>query len=79
MDKVREAEQNARKGVQQHKGVRPKYLNDVKIDWPPKTSDFLNLCKAMNLKVTEKQAIEALVSSKVNGKFSFEKLINWFQ
>ena len=83
MRKVRESENNARTGISKKNdgSIMPKYPNNVIINWPPDKEDFKNLCKAINLKIDEKQAIEAILYSKgpkmLNENFSFERLINW--
>lgn len=84
MKKVRESENIARTGQRFAKGEKiPKYLNNIIINWPPEKEDFKNLCKAINVKIDEKVAYEAMIFSKgpkMNKEnFSFERLIVWLQ
>jgi hypothetical protein len=89
MRKIRESETNARSGFIQQQERNSKYrpyANNKHIILPPSRKDFANLCRALNLKISDRRCIEAILyirgaeMEKSNpDEFKLEKLINWFQ
>lgn len=57
----------------------------IPIDWPPTRQSFMRLCKQLNLKISMKRSLDAILfcrGAKMENappeSFSLNKLVQWF-